>query len=647
MPYIKDGFIHDGYYEGDATTITPSDKILNITYSFVLDGVDITEFVESSDIIRENGKAFTTLSMKLSGYIIDTTYIRNKDIRLVVTIGTSTYSFILYDVDKDFKGDYNIIGKTQGCLLDEPFSTKVNDTIFGSANDIITTLTSNISSYNSLPNFEFNEGSFALEGSPLDGLEQLIAVSGGTMFEINDHLILTPHFYIESDTPRFILNNDVLFSKVLSDNFSGSSLAKEVIFNASEADLLSEPLITLVSEENCLRPYFLFNPIPSNISSISSNLGDMVLTFINQTYKEIIDSNNISVSGGIISITQITLDGVPIDESDYQYVQNYNTILFTSTKKGTITVSYLTKGIKLYERNGIFDISTRSVYYTMQYLTQTLDANVPMCAEMIESDGLNNFSISLVGSGILMDTPTQFDVIGTVNNVAFVSDPSSVPTVVNGYYAYGNFDTTFMETISIEQDLVVDKTLTSTFENVTDNITNSVEPLFGFFTSPDIEIGETMIGSLVLNLEKDDTNPLYNIYYTTNSTFLGISSTSTYSAIVDRYTIPSVGIGNTVKYIDFYYDNGVSSFSYPDLTDGTYAGLCVLPATILLDIASLLDLYPQTVSGGTITYNGVPSLIAPNGKTTIIATTATKIIIDTAHLRKGSFITVDTSNAEV
>jgi len=648
MPYIDTGYIAEDYYENDISTITPTENIIAINTNFVLDGVDIKKYVGDVSITRENKKAFSVLTMKLSGYDIPTTAIRNKDVRLIATIGLTQYSFIIIDADKDHKGNYDILAKTQGCLLDYPFSVSINESFIGNSNDIISELATDVSIYNGLPSFDFNEGSFVLDGSALEGVERLVDVSGGTFFEVDDKLVLTPHLHIETTTPKFILNDGILTSKVVSSNYSGSPLTKKVIFNVSETDLLSEPLITMVyDEDTCNRPYFLLNPVPYNIANITSNLGDMTLTFFEQTYTEAISDNTVTVSGGIVNIKQITLDGIPIDEATYEFVTGYNTILFTTPLNGIISVAYLTKAIYVYEKNGLFDFETRSVIYTMEYLTQKLDISINTCADVIDSNGLNSFSVELVGEKILMDAPTQFDVIGNVTNLAFISNPTALPSIVNSYYAYGSFNTSFMAGISIESGLLVDKTLTATFRNITNNLPNVNTEVFGFFTSPDIDISEVLIGSLSIAVIKNSRNPLYNIYYTSNDTFVGQSITATYKAVVDRYTIPTVGASNTVRYIDFYYEDGIASFSYPDINDGTYAGVCSLPAVILLDVATLLDMYPQTLTGQTITYMGIPHLILPNGKVTITAHTATKQVIDTGYLRKGSYITIDTTNAEV
>jgi len=661
MGYVESGYVQVGYVEG-IETITPSDKVLSIPYSFVLDGADITDYILDADITRENGKAFSVLSLKLSGYTILTSYIRNRDIRLVVTLGSTVYSFILFDVDSDYKDVSDIIAKTQGCLLDYPFAVKKTESFAGSANEIIENLMGEISSYNGLPDFVFNEGAFLLDGSPLEGIEKLISVSGGTMYEVDNHLVLTPHLKISETIPKFIFNDDILLTKDHSDNNSGSLLVNKVIFNAQDADLLSEPLITMVSSDDGSRPYFLLNPAPLNISSVSSNLGTMTLTYLEQTYIDDISTNYVMVSGGILSIKAIIFNGVPVNESEYEFLEGYNVILFTTPKYGVLSVTYITKAISVYTKNGTYDRLSSSLLYQVQYINQELNASIfrsskstTQDTELNGTDGLSGNSVELVGNGITLDSPTQFDVMGTINSIAFISNPSGNQDTVNGYYTYGNFDTTFITGISIESGLSVNKTFNSIFEDVSENISGVSSGAFGFFVSPDITISEVMVGSLILNLTKYTGNSLYDIYYIKDEKYLGLRATITYEATVDRYTIPAVGIDNAVKNIQFFYDGGLREFSYPnstdpedeETTDGSYGGICTIPADLLIDVASLIEVSPEKIAGQSVTYDGNSYTISSNGTTTIHADSQISYVIDTNHLRKGSYITVDTLNAEV
>ena len=620
----------------------PFDKIVNITRTFVLNGVDISAFIGEAELIRENHKAYATLSMSMAGYEIPSEYIRNKDIRLVVTLGSMVYSFILFDVDKNHRGVYEIIAKTQGCLLDYPFSPKINDLYSGTGNENIGVLCAEISYSNTLPDFTFNKGSFTLEGSKLEGIDSLVAVSGGTYYEVDNNLIFVEHLIIDpSVSPKFIFTDEILTSKVYSDNYSGSPLVKKVVFNANAEDILSEPLITMVTNEDCSRPYFMLNPTPDNIANITSNLGTSFFSFKEVLVQETFDANFLRVNGGIHSIKQITLNGVVVLDTTYQFIQGQNVILFDTVLNGIITVTYITQVIQMYQYNGKFDFETHSNIYSVQYLNQILDVSIDVCADFLDIGGLNNNSIELVGEDISLDTPTQFDVIGTIHNISFVSNPSAIPTVVNTYYAYGEFDTTFMSGITKQVGLSVQKSFSATMENITANYTVAGVDVFGFYTSNDIEISEAMIGSIILPLTKYDAGGYY-MYYTNQSIFLNLKITCTYTAIVDRYTIPAVGASNTVRSIDFYNDNGVQTFEYPEEGNGS----CLLPTYRTIDVASLLNTTAHNVSGKTIVYAGVTYTIASNGTALVNLTTAEKVIVDTGLIKKGTHITIDTTYAE-
>lgn len=644
MGYVTSGYVTSGYVRESQK---PTENIVSISRSIFLNNIDITSFVTELEIDRQLNRAFTVLTITIQNYQIDSAFLRNKDILIEVNIGENTDNFIIFDIDTDYKNVSKIIGKSRGCLLDEPFSKVYDDVFEGGANDILNELTNEINSNISTPTFEFNEGSFKLQGSKLDGIKKLIAVGGGVFYEANDILHVETALSIRNQEIDLEIIDSILIEKDFSDNFNGSTLVDKVTFNASNNDLLSEPKITLCYEENsCNRPYFLFNPSPINLDSIISNLGAIHFSIKRQIFSgNIENSNTILVSGGIIEILSITVNGTAL--SGYSFTERLNGIVLDTSYTGLIEVIYTTKVIANYSTNGEFNFVDRVVKYEIEYLTQVLSADVPMCAEVVTFEGLSSFSIELVDKGITLDTDTQFDIIGNVENLALVSDKLTVPTIVNGYYAYGDFDTEFMDTISIEEDLIVDRNLTTTLENVTENMENATESRFGFFTTRDIEISNAFVGSIEITLTKDESNSDYYIYYTIDSLFNSRKISCVYSAVVDRWTIPAVGVDNTVQNIDWYSESGIHSFNYPDRLNGTYAGICIVPADIELDVSSLLDVDPRYLSGQSIIYDEVTYTINAVGFTSIHVAKAESIAIDTTAFRKGSKITIDSTNSEV
>ena len=88
MAYVKSDYVSPNYTENDNVIIPePTDNIVSINRSFILDGIDITSYITEAEIIRENGKAYTTLACSTFDYIIAEDLIRNPNKRLTVTIG--------------------------------------------------------------------------------------------------------------------------------------------------------------------------------------------------------------------------------------------------------------------------------------------------------------------------------------------------------------------------------------------------------------------------------------------------------------------------------------------------------------------------------------------------------------------------------
>lgn len=648
-PYIEDGYIEDDYYIKPNIADEPyiESGYCEAGYYGDVFYKDITELVTKLEITREVGKAFSVLNLDMSGYDIPKDFIRDLDIRLFVELGETVYKFVLFDVDSDYRLNSKVVGKTQGCLLDIPFSKKYDDIFLGNSNDVLLELTKDIECDIKIPEFDFNEGSFKLNGSKLDGLKRLAGVAGSSVYVFRDTLILDKPLVVTDDFVDFVFNDVILTSKDKTNNYDGSLHIDKVLFNVDDTNLTTEPLITMTYLDGCTRPKFLLNPTPKSKDEITSNLGTFQLTNFRQLYTgSITNTNSIKVSGGILEIFSVTIGGLIVSNSNFEVGKNV--ILLDGVFSGVVEVSYLTRGISLYTTNGKLNFQDKNKYYELIYLNQKLSATIPLCANVVESDGLNDFSITLVNEKITLDTPTVFDIIGEVKNLALVSDKlSGVFKIVNGYYAYGNFNTSFMNGITKVSGVEAKRTFTTSFENVSGLVNGVTNNIYGFFTTPDIHISETFVGSTIVPLSKDTTNADYNLYYTTNSSFSGYSTTATYIAIVDRWTIPTVGGSNLVRFIDWYSEDSIYTYKYPDPTNGTYASICKLPAEIELNISDLIDINPVDLAGERVYYDGKPYIINPIGVIKIPVTKAESIDIDTSFLRKGSKITIDSSNSEV
>ena len=648
MPYIDSGFIDLDYYEGDLSPLPPMvDYIVSINRSFVLDGVDISSNVTEAEVTRSNGKAWTILSCTINNLTIDKSLIRKADKRLIVTIGTDTHSFILYDVDVDYKESSRVIGYTDGCLLEFPFAVKTNKLYSGMANTVIKTLMGTISNSVGTPDFNLNTASLVLDGSPLQAIQKLVNVSGGTMFYEQGTLNIANHFNSKDGSSRLDINNSLLVSKDHSDNFSGSPLVNKVIFNAQNTtSTVSEPLITMIIDEECGNPYFLLNPTPDSISQVTSNLGNKSLTTKTQIYEtRLNDSNSFNVGGGIESIVSITHAGNIIDPSGYSFAQGTNNINLVATYTGMVKVVYLTQAIEVYDNFGVFNPDDNAYLFEMQYLNQELIESIRSCeTEEDVNTNMSSCSVEMYGS-MALDTPVYFDVEGSLDNIAFVSDPSAIPTTQSGYQVYGTFDTSFINGITTETG-IVERNFTEQIKDVSEN--TSIPNAYGFFVRKGLIAKTIFVGSVSISMSSYTSNPEYDILFMTSDRFLSYSAEVTHDINVTRYLIPPVGVNNEVLKVDFYLCENITTFEYPkeDSSSGSSDDAsCILPLDLTIDIVRELELTTAMVKNRKVTFDEDEYTIDGSGCIEVLIDTQGKWTIDCDTLRRGSEIYIDSLNA--
>lgn len=652
LKYSDLGYNVSGYVVGDTfVPIQPVNQTIIVGRTFLLDSVDISAYVTDCEIIRENGKAFTAMSLEIKGHNIPKTSIRNPLIRLEVTLGTDYYSFIIIDVDRSHDGSQSVLCKTQGCMLDVPFSTVSNGSVLGTSNEVIETLTANISSFNSLPDFKFHRGNFLLSGSNLDSLDTIVDVCGGTYYEKNDRLFIEPHFRIPSGAvPSLIIGDDILTAKEYSDNIDGSALLKKITFNPQLNDIKSETLITMITpDKGCQRPIFLFNPEPNNMSEIISNLGDMTFTLKQVTYVDTISNTSvIRVDGAIRTIDSITVDGVDLADTDYSFEVGHNVILFNAGVTGGVKIIYTTKTISHYEKNGYYNETDKSYLYKVQFANQVLNQSIPRCSEGDADTNLSGCSVR-VSDNVNRGQVFTIDILnGALQNLVFVSNAiapvESVPLAPAYVKKAGNFDSTFLQGVTETLDVPVTLSIQRTVENVTGELGfNDDVEYYGFVTPIGMNESEIMIGSRIIQFGWIEEGKDYRVYYTTDSTILNGNAVIAFDTTVTRYTIPACGTDNPVHSVDVYACNGLTTIEYGD-------DVCLLPALLEVDVPSLLDTTPEKVAGKVITLGSVtPNVditLPTSGVFSYTFTQQMQYVFDTHNVRRGSTITVDTTNAE-
>jgi hypothetical protein len=143
----------------------------------------------------------------------------------------------------------------------------------------------------------------------------------------------------------------------------------------------------------------------------------------------------------------------------------------------------------------------------------------------------------------------------------------------------------------------------------------------------------------------------YDILYISDNRYNGFNATMTYLLDVERYYIPPVGVDNEILKVDWYICDRIYSYEYPQkevvegVESGEETGLCIIPATITINVASQLGVSASVASGKTVIFDGVSHLIDSAGNIEITINDNAQYTIDTSVVRKGSEIYVDTTEA--
>ncbi|MEA1919152.1 MAG: hypothetical protein U9N52_04880 [Campylobacterota bacterium] len=536
--YYESGYIDDYYYDGDVTS--PAElinKVVSISKSFVLNGVDITSNINNFEIIKEDGTLSHTLSLNLSNYQINNSYILNKDIFLVVSIGADTYNFIILDAETDYKNNSLLICKTDGCTLDYPFSETTKSSTKINSNDVLNEFIGDIDHFINLGNFEFKNGNFFSDGSTKTAIQKILDVTDGTSYIRNNKILLTNKLKVGTNSSDLDISNSFIFDKKITKISKDSRNINTIKINSSSTNLYSDPSITMVYDNENLKdvPKFLFNPTPRSESEIESNLGDIVLTKNIELYKTYIDGNSINTSSGILKIFYILVDKVKIDSSLYQFEYGYDLIYFDGSIRGEIEVIYETIVLNSYSSFGstVSDLTNFKVKYRGQILDESIKRNlssrVAVPAFYTESKKLiKNYDF------------TFHTVRGSTSKVSLHTKNKDASKVEENEWLdnYGVVNTDFLNALTKTND-VISRTFSVKMINVSLNVpTYNESSLYGFIIfKQNNTIKKFFIGNKEVEFNKHEEDS-YTVFYTKDLNFsdnIIVNVLSTY--LSDRFFI--------------------------------------------------------------------------------------------------------------
>ncbi len=673
--YIAENYVVPDYVDNETTPSYPTDTRVSIYRKFELavesvwvdgltvswlnetsnewtagyilggDTLDITDYITKASIHREAGLPYATLSLTLLNLKISNSAVKNPLARLTVVLGSDTYSFIIIDMDVDNTTETTLLCKTDGCLLDFPFSLKTTANMIGDSKKVLNTLLAPVDNTILVSNFNFNRGSFILDGTNIEGVQKILDITGGILLYKNNKLVVSKALRVsdESDITT-IIDASITTDTEITDDIDGSPLLHRVIIN--DEDIYSEPKITMITDEVLeAKPYFLFNPIPSSVSQIKSNLGELLLSNKMLEFTGDVDSNNISVDGGILSIARVRINSEDI--TNYVYEYGHNVIKFDTIHVGTINVIYTTKSLFMYSIDGSIDGNLRT--YNLTYLNQKLSTSVEIPKKESGKQSASRSVPTKSGSGIklpstvMRDEPIEIYIPkDSITNFSFVTDSSaplrssvSIPFSIK---SYGLMDDTFIKNISINST-EIEETGTAQIEDTEFGL-GIVLPVGNYYNF--------MVGIRSIDFHKRSMQG-YDIYYTKDVTSKGASVSFNYKADMDKITVPPIGLYSSIKYLEVHADGQIAVVTYPDPDNEYIEDKAVsyrLPQDVVIDVALRLKIDAFKIAGKIVTSQTLGDhTINSQGKISVKVLTALRHKIDCSSIIRGATIYVDSRNA--
>jgi len=674
--YTELGYVEADYI-GNAESVEPLSKIVSFTYSFTLDGEDITKFVDGFSIDKQLGRAYHTAQMKLINYSLDNKYLRSEEYLLSVAIGADSYEFVLFDADRDYKNDIALVLKTKGCLLAEPFSfaetTTYSDTDFIS---LVNTLTESdtIKIFNNAPNFTFNNKSYTKNnGSNLDAIFELLNIFGGVIYDNDEGIVISKSLTIEEGaSPDLILNDDILEYKKMSDNFDGSKALGAVIFNEYEYNRRDDTNPVAVQDEQRMKLHYrscndteafvTFSPIPNSYSYVhlGNNFRDKYSSLTNKkfTHRErVIDSEIILLENGIYKILSIKVDGEILSRYAYEFRRNFNAVKFREPLLGAVDIEYESKVVFL-EELGYFNRDTNERFVEILYNGCSIQEFIS-CEN--DSDGNSNDNSQDYKRECLINADSEFSSektsyiyaeVGAIEKLFFYTNSEDNNSVLidtkegMDLTASDYITPSFIQNITITKE---PKMMKAEFERIdlTAELSVKLANASYYYIGFKSKLNNILLdGRSVVKRTFDDVTYYYNptVDKAIINRDIGTKVSGKYQKEILTIEIPACGFNNKVRGVKIVSDCKPMDIKYNSELNGDLS--CVIPQTIKVNLANELGVSQFFASGKEVTLDGVSYTVDTDGTIDVLVEFKRKYIIACSSLAGvDASVTIDASNA--
>lgn len=624
---------------------------MTVTHSFYFDGSDITPYIEDGTLTmsKELGIPYFTFSFSTAkGWALPESSIRNPAKILHITIGSDEYDAIIIDADLNYKGEYEIVARTEGCLLDFPFSPKSNNAIVGTSNEIISEIMGDITHTIGAADFSFNRGTYQMDGTKLDAVSQLSEVTGAAVYADASGVQIQKALRIPSGAAAdFTIPDSLIHEYDETRDIDGSTMVNKVIINPKESEIYSEPKITVV-KRGCVIDRILLNPSPSSTDQIKTNA--TIHGFTNWYETQLVTLENskiVKVDGGIESVEYVALDAETT--AGYSYEHGHNVILLDAEFTGLVKVRYIAKVIKRFGYNG------RTA--TMEYINQRVEFEYPDCGSGNKTESGSDISeTSPTGCSLEVEQPVahgedlEIYSSGVIDAIIFVTSPSAAPvhrhTMSNGtkvYSAGGTYQepTVYYDTVTESGSSTVEK-IADAANSYGFSIDDSMSQLSDFKTATrSITMGRTVYSG-------------YSTYSSSDETLEGRTVQYLYDIDMYNYTIPEVL--DSIRSIEIISCGKLTEVNFPDPEkdikddEGNIVDQNIscdgYPTTRTIKIADMLGVSASKASWEDIysdsdTLTGSPWTVTEYGDVTVTINAPGYSLIDCSDILENTKIYID------
>lgn len=302
-----------------------------------LDGVDITDFVETTTITEKIQTMYNIAKLTISEYRHE---IVGRNINIYY--GDKTFSGFVHEVDDKSKLLISAICRSQGAKLDEPFSQRLKVTEdANTASELCSLYTSTYGVPISYQAHDFSfGGSYERDGTALHALIGLAEVTGAEYYDTGTGIVIAPKKSVTSG--NLIIEDHDCFNYIGEDlNMESGNIGLVTIKNMdyTEDEVLNKITVDIDEETGFSSIY----TSPKSVIPFTNIVGGTykdTLSIVALRHEEVVVNKvSITTKGVVSSVVKVTLNGVTI--TNYSFNEDYNKIIFTEPLRGELVIDYI------------------------------------------------------------------------------------------------------------------------------------------------------------------------------------------------------------------------------------------------------------------------------------------------------------------